>query len=105
MSFDPPDGYNHGKPYYNDVGELITPNSGAANTPTGWTPYIPYTIPNKGVNRIYGQNADYYRLQDMQPELPKIKCTCGTSITLGASQDHWEFHSSYCDCYKEQRIK
>jgi hypothetical protein len=30
----------------------------------------------------------------------KPKCTCGATITMG-KDDHWQFHSDYCEIYKE----
>lgn len=28
------------------------------------------------------------------------QCTCGVTITMG-KDDHWHFHSDYCDVYKK----
>jgi len=78
---------------------LKSMNSGILNSiGSGWN-YKTYGLPS-------GQmNFEYDWLQGTTPKLPEIKCSCGISITLGALQDNWEFHSSYCDCFKEQRIK
>lgn len=112
MTFDPPDGDSHNSnlPYYNDVGELIIPSSGIS-TPTGFSPYIPINTSSWNY-KMYGlpqgqMNQDYDWLQGMTPisEPPKILCECGTTKTLGEAGDNWEFHSAWCECHKQQRIK
>ncbi len=126
ISNDPPDGDNHNSnlPYYNDIGEVIYPIPELKSMPTGFSPYVPYTPPTGGTYQItlppghsslkswnpkmYGQqNTDYDWLQGMNPtpQLPEIKCDCGTTKTLENRGDHWQAHSDWCECYKQQRLK
>lgn len=65
---------------------------------SGWN-YKMYGLPKGQMNFEYGW------LQGMQPSLSEIKCSCGTSITLGSAGDHYEAHSDFCDCFKEKRLK